>query len=297
MFIYQGSVCPYCGKPLTQTDSLAVCPDCGTPHHRECYAQHGCCANADKHADGFEWKPETPPQASHPVLCARCGRENENAGKYCNYCGYEFGSDPGSAVQPEDMQLTPGTLFFRNEEGQPQPLSAEERIDDIPVRDWAIYIGPSAPYYLYNIKMQQTTGRKISFTLSAVLFPTLYFLYRKVWLLAGLSLAINTLLSLPAVGAMLLQLGFTLPFSASALTSAASICSTLLLGANMIWGLFAVYFYKLSAGKQIRSLRAASANEAEYQQQLQKHGGPCVLAVQIIFAGFMALLAIAYFFV
>ncbi|MEA5050262.1 MAG: RING finger protein [Oscillospiraceae bacterium] len=296
MFIYQGSVCPYCGKPLTENDSLAVCPDCGTPHHRDCYAQHGRCANADKHADGFEWKPAVPVDVRRPVLCARCGRENEEAGRFCNYCGYEFGSDPREADAPDDGALTPGSLFYRNENGQPQPLSKDELIDDIPVGDWATYIGPSAPYYLYNFKMQQTTQRKTCFTLSAVLFPTLYFLYRKVWAFAAVSFGINTLLSLPAAGLLLLNAGLSLPVSAALLTSLARVCSFTLFAVNVFWGLFAVYLYRESAGRQIKALRAASAADADFQQSLQKHAGPCVLAVQLVFAGFMALLAIGYFF-
>ncbi|MBR5501396.1 MAG: hypothetical protein IKV55_00010, partial [Oscillospiraceae bacterium] len=60
MFVYSGANCPYCEQPLTETDDLAVCPDCGTPHHRACYMEHGACANAEKHADGFEWTAPAP---------------------------------------------------------------------------------------------------------------------------------------------------------------------------------------------------------------------------------------------
>ncbi len=34
---FEGYICPVCMKKFTETDDIAVCPECGTPHHRECY--------------------------------------------------------------------------------------------------------------------------------------------------------------------------------------------------------------------------------------------------------------------
>jgi len=57
MFKYYDCTCPYCGEQLLETEDLAVCPECGTPHHRACYKEHGKCANEHLHAEGFEWMP------------------------------------------------------------------------------------------------------------------------------------------------------------------------------------------------------------------------------------------------
>jgi TM2 domain-containing membrane protein YozV len=38
------SVCPYCRCPVEEPEREAiVCPDCGTPHHADCYAENGGC--------------------------------------------------------------------------------------------------------------------------------------------------------------------------------------------------------------------------------------------------------------
>ena len=35
--------CPVCKKQFEKGDDIVVCPECGAPHHRECYEQNGKC--------------------------------------------------------------------------------------------------------------------------------------------------------------------------------------------------------------------------------------------------------------
>ena len=45
--------CPVCKKEFLENDDVVVCPECGTPHHRECYNLTGKCVNENLHgADG-----------------------------------------------------------------------------------------------------------------------------------------------------------------------------------------------------------------------------------------------------
>jgi len=63
-----------------------VCPDCGTPHHRSCYAENGGCANAARHdEDGFEWRSRLADlitaleaREAHEELC----KQDENGENY-----------------------------------------------------------------------------------------------------------------------------------------------------------------------------------------------------------------------
>ena len=61
MHSFYGSQCPYCKKNFAEGDDIVVCPECGTPHHRECYKEHSACANEAHHAENFEWKPAFAP--------------------------------------------------------------------------------------------------------------------------------------------------------------------------------------------------------------------------------------------
>lgn len=53
---YENTECVLCKKIFTADDDVVTCPECGSPHHRECWNINGRCANADKHGDGFVWK-------------------------------------------------------------------------------------------------------------------------------------------------------------------------------------------------------------------------------------------------
>lgn len=53
MFIYKNNKCPVCSKEFEEGDDVVSCPECGTPHHRECYNSIGKCANKDKHGSDF----------------------------------------------------------------------------------------------------------------------------------------------------------------------------------------------------------------------------------------------------
>lgn len=86
---YRGQHCPICGKEFCDGDDIVVCPECGTPYHRECYKTAGHCVNEERHGESFEWKPETAPHAEektpnvgqnanddgHKVVFARCAAE------------------------------------------------------------------------------------------------------------------------------------------------------------------------------------------------------------------------------
>ncbi len=56
---FEGYICPVCMKKFTENDDIAVCPECGTPHHRECYLKNGRCALEEMHGD-YEWNGVLP---------------------------------------------------------------------------------------------------------------------------------------------------------------------------------------------------------------------------------------------
>ena len=115
---YENNHCPVCGQIFSAEDDVVFCPDCGTPHHRECWKQNGACAFADKHAQGYVWQstvqPEEPEQARQPegMTCPRCGAECASNALVCPECGNRFGVIPGSYNYNDDY-------FLRGVEGDP----------------------------------------------------------------------------------------------------------------------------------------------------------------------------------
>ncbi len=38
---YVGKICPVCKGEIKESDKVTVCPDCGMPHHTDCWEMNG----------------------------------------------------------------------------------------------------------------------------------------------------------------------------------------------------------------------------------------------------------------
>lgn len=190
---YVGVRCPVCHKKFSHSDDIVVCPDCGAPHHRECYAQLGECAFAADHISGKEWRPpeaEGPAPGGDPSSgsqepkmrqCPRCSSANPEGAIFCQICGAALSAkgeqEPSSFYRM--MQINP----FGGVRG-------DETIAEIPVRDMAQYIGPNSAYYLPRFLAFDKAGRHIMPNLSAFFFSFYYCFYRKMYAVGAVLLAI-----------------------------------------------------------------------------------------------------------
>lgn len=59
---FLNKTCPVCRNKILEDDETVVCPECGTPHHRECYFKYNKCALEELHGS-FEWKGMLPDEA------------------------------------------------------------------------------------------------------------------------------------------------------------------------------------------------------------------------------------------
>ena len=78
MALYIGNTCPVCGEKFKDGDDAVLCPDCGTPYHRECWQKPGGCLHQAEHAAGFEWQPEPAGGSAdaEDAVCPNCGTHN-----------------------------------------------------------------------------------------------------------------------------------------------------------------------------------------------------------------------------
>ena len=69
MFFYEGCQCPVCGKSFQESDDIVVCPQCGAPHHRECWKQEDTATTKIPTAADSNGNGRNP----SPLSCRRSG--------------------------------------------------------------------------------------------------------------------------------------------------------------------------------------------------------------------------------
>ena len=290
MYQFTGCPCSVCGKPLTDTDDIVVCPDCGAPYHRVCYERQGACVYADRHGRGFEWTP--PASAAQPERkCPNCGASNPESAARCGHCGISFEggrpTPPRVEVGRTAQQSAGGfnyTRLYQQADGRPWQESAAgavESIDGIPGDEWVTYLGPASPAYLRDFSRMERYGRKSSVCFSALLFGPLYFFYRKAWKPAFAFLAIDLLLNLPALLELLVLSESPLApsISSSSLMFLAQIASIASFVVMVVCGMFAKYLYRCTAAERIRRIEVEFPDKSKREAVLRAQGGVSWAAV------------------
>ncbi len=228
LFDYTGYECKSCGKKFAENDDIVVCPECGTPYHRDCYKSEGRCINDELHKRHISWKAdnEEKEQASVTLKCSVCASPLRDDQLFCDNCGapteyylksnnlegnknpyhqnrsFSGGSEPQGRNEGGAMEnMYPYMVNFSD------PLcgfNPEEKYgDELNTCDIADYVGTNTHYYLPKFKVMKDTGFKLSLNIPAMFFPEFYLSYRKMPLLALLALVIKTIISIPSAAVSL----------------------------------------------------------------------------------------------
>lgn len=182
---YVGVRCPVCNKKFMSTDDIVVCPVCGAPHHRACYAQKNECAFAAEHMSGKEWRAPHDPQEEHAAsakACPSCGANNPQESIFCAICGAHLDLDAPPRQGGYARRSIPGQPGAHR---QVESIPLNEPIGGQPAGDIAAYVGENAAYFLPRFKIFAEGGGKISLNLAALLFNYYYFFYRKMYLVGA----------------------------------------------------------------------------------------------------------------
>ncbi len=188
MFFYEGQACPVCGKRFSEQEDIVACPECGCPHHRDCWQQEGHCHFAADHGTERQWAKtaDSAPTktASASSRCPRCGASNPEFAEFCSRCGCDLDQKEWhSEPTPPTAQYTPPTGNY-SPYGQPfrDPYGGvprTETIDGIAVDDIAKLIGPNSAYYLPRFYRMTHGGSKLSWNWASFFFSCNWLLYRK----------------------------------------------------------------------------------------------------------------------
>lgn len=176
---YLGYECPVCKKAFHLDDDIVVCPECGTPHHRECYNSLGHCCFEEKHGRDFEFDTDKTNDSSKDdtIKCRICGFENKSNSLFCSHCGnpmqnQQSAQNPGQQFNQYYGQQMPNTVVFSTVNDN------EELEQGVTVGECTKFVQASAPYYVQVFRNIKNFG-KSRFNFSAFLLSGGYLLYRK----------------------------------------------------------------------------------------------------------------------
>lgn len=210
--------CPVCKKQFEAGDDVVVCPECGAPHHRECYEKHDSCFFEDKHSQDFSFENYNAVHEdgsdNTENACPVCRFNNQSGAMFCSRCGCPLHDKQHSQNdsnfnqnQQQNQQQNQNTQnsytyqngqFNQNRTQTPPPFgfgaagvpnfdplagmdSNEQIADDITVGEMAKYVGKNTNYFLMVFNRVKQFGRS-KFNFGAFLFSGVYFLYRKMYL-------------------------------------------------------------------------------------------------------------------
>ena len=194
---YIGKKCPVCQKYFHADDDVVVCPECGTPHHRECYESLGHCYNEKLHEQGYDYQEDMDQtnEKDGMKICPSCGHANDNNHFFCGQCGAPLSPAQNAQQQQSPPQGAGFGMPFGQQQNQQggntafnmpfmDPLagvdSNEDFGDGITAGETAKYVKQNTPYFIrvfHNI----TTMNKSKFNFAAALFTGGYLLYRKMY--------------------------------------------------------------------------------------------------------------------
>ena len=192
---YIGNKCPVCDNYFHVNDDIVVCPECGTPAHRECYNKNGGCINADKHKDGYDYSSDSQQNVDSQdggTVCKKCGTHNEEDLFFCKKCGNPLSENiPRQSNNPYTTQ-TSGAPPFGNI-GQNifviDPLGGvnpeTDFGDGVTAGECAKYVKQSTQYFITVFNSIKKFA-KSRFNFCAFFFGGGYLLYRKMYSLGAL---------------------------------------------------------------------------------------------------------------
>lgn len=201
--------CPVCNEQFKQGDDIVVCPECGAPHHRECYEKSEHCFYQDKHSKDFSFEDEEAKNKVEnqqdtensgddgEIICKFCGHPNDRTLFYCKNCGAPLFKDNNQNnsgnTGNENGQFPPefnGYPFGQNPQNTGIPFiafdpmagfKADEKIaDNVTAGELSKFAGKNTNYFMRVFGSIMRTG-KSKFNFSSAILPGAYLLYRKMY--------------------------------------------------------------------------------------------------------------------
>lgn len=165
---YSNYKCPVCNNQFTEDDDVVVCPECGTPHHRECYIQNGNCANKDKHGTNEPIEVEfVDVEENKDVVSESEVSEKTN-------------ENPQKVVQEIIEEMKGG--------------NGDHMLNGKHISFYEAAIGKNQKFYIPHFMIMDKTKKAVSWNIAGFFVPLAWCLYRKMYKFAAIILALYVLM-------------------------------------------------------------------------------------------------------
>ncbi len=152
--------CPVCGNLFAEGDDVVFCPDCGTPHHRECYRLAGHCVNQGLHASGYNFY-DTHTGAEKTAQTDKSEKKEEYVTDF-----------KVSDLAPNERIAEQFRQFEKDVEN--------ETFDGIPAHLYIAAIGNNYMRF-FRLFLRFRDGARFSWNWAALIFGPYYLLFRKMF--------------------------------------------------------------------------------------------------------------------
>lgn len=257
MFKYEGLCCPVCLAKLFADDDIVVCPDCGAPHHRDCWSSIGKCAYSQTHGTENQWqapKIELPREEEEQNTPSQPERQRM-------YIDGDEQDSESARDEIIDRMLSAGGV------------EKNEKIGGESARSVALIVGVNVPRYLRVFKEMLFNNSKIGWNWLAFLVPQFWLFSRKCYKAGSIAAAfslLNTLMvSLLMGGSSQMYNLLTIASKDFSLffTNPVLLTYVILLGISLVvhivFGLLGDYIYKSYVFSSLKALRESGEDDED----------------------------------
>lgn len=189
---YKGEKCFFCNQEFNDDDDIVVCPECGTPYHRNCYKEAGNCINHQLHETGEFWKKTKEDEKLSQTETFDSTTENINDVDIDTSSENAAGENVfGGSMGQEFINFDLNKPFFG--------LDPDEDFEGVKMSEIFAFVKTNTIYYIPLFKKMKNMGSKISFNFTSFFFPYFYFANRKMWFMSLISVLVMLVLQIPSV--------------------------------------------------------------------------------------------------
>ena len=190
----KGEKCAVCQAYLFEEDDVVYCPECGAPHHRECYKSLGHCGLEAFHGTEQEYKRN----AQKPQIDEMSNASDENSDFVtCGMCGEKYDKNESACPKcdtPNVLKFGGRFIAFDFLGGVPADTDLGEGVKADEAKKFVV--SNTHRYIPKFLKFKN--GKKLSWNWLAFISPCGWFLSRKMYgigaLIAALQIAFKIIM-------------------------------------------------------------------------------------------------------